>query len=107
MTIETDLKKIAEALDTISRQLAQPRPPMFTSTPDALDQLFPPSGFVSYTAMPRVTDASQVYLSGTWKRRDGHWLYDTSTTPKTPAQRGDPHATLDPWVRVDVPAIDP
>jgi hypothetical protein len=53
---------------------------------------------------PRDIPADQVFLSGQWKRRDGHGLYDTSTTRKTSI--GDPHARLDPQLRIDVPAID-
>lgn len=108
MTIESDLTRIAKALESIAgtlHVLAHP-PMMYTPPADVLEQLGTQPGIM--VPVPRAAaavDASQAYISGTWKRRAGDNIQPTGRM--SPQPHGAPAAPLDPWVRVDVPNVEP
>jgi hypothetical protein len=86
--IAADVRRIADALEAVLGMSVPPVAPTQLPAPAPLDG----------------GPAHEVWLAGQWKRRDGHGLYDTSTTRHT--SLGDPRARLDPQLRIDVPAID-
>ena len=123
MTIEKDLNRIALALESISNNLQRLADPPIMRAPDALDQLLdehpgvpgsiaplseaPPPDWAPPGQQPPQTqiDPSVAFISGQWKRRQGHELYDTGSAAARGAKGSS--GPLDPWVRVDVPNVEP
>ena len=85
--LAADVKRLADAVECLVRVLVERIPPPRPA--QRVDEEVP-------------TPAHELYLSGQWKRRSGNII-----PAPTPSDLSSSPNRLDPWVRIDVPAVEP
>lgn len=112
MTLESELKRVADGLEAVDNALAKllqlAAPPRMVEPQQSLDpELYGATqwrgGHLQRTPIPMPTaDAHVAFLSGQWKRRDGHGVQKphVAIPPDEPVQQ------LDPWARRSPPTVD-
>lgn len=89
-SLVVNLWRIADALEAMLERIPSP--------PRAREEL-PPGGEAGQPAHEK-------YLSGQWKRRDGHGVQKSVTLSEHTVGSPPVGTQLDPWILRDVPAID-